>query len=342
MPSDQNGANENGASCASSGPLWYPEKIGSGGQRSPSDLPMQRTVLIIDDSEPVRRHVERVLREHDVADVVRHAASGVEGFALLAKEPISLVLCDVEMPDLDGFKFLRLKASNASLSDVPVIMLTGKEDVRAKVQGLNEGASDYLTKPFHDDELVARARVHIKLKLLQDELRKKNQLLEELSRTDGLTGLLNRRYLMELLTAEVHKTERYHHPFSLVMLDIDFFKKINDTFGHVTGDAALKMVGQVLRREVRACDVAARFGGEEFAILLPQTDREGALTAAERLRKAIEAAEVASRGYVLHVTASFGVATYPSEGIESVEDLVTRADKALYRAKSEGRNRVAG
>lgn len=303
---------------------------------------MDRTVLIIDDSEPVRRHVERVLRDHDVAHAFRHASSGVEGFALLAREPVSLVLCDVEMPGLDGFKFLRLKAQKDGLHDVPVIMLTGKEDVRAKVQGLSEGASDYLTKPFHDEELVARARVHLKLKELQDELRKKNALLEELSRTDSLTGLLNRRFLMELLLAEFQKSSRYGTPLSLVMLDIDHFKRVNDTYGHITGDAAIKAVAQVLRREIRTCDLAARFGGEEFAVVLPQTDQEGALIAAERCRRAVEATAIVAGDQELHITASFGVATCPRADLGTIEQLIGAADEALYRAKGTGRNRVTG
>ena len=301
---------------------------------------MVRTVLIIDDSEPIRRHVERVLREHQVANSFLTASNGMEAFSLLTRHPVALVFCDVEMPGFDGFKFLRLKASKPDLEDVPVIMLTGKEDVRAKVRGLSEGASDYLTKPFHDEELVARAQVHLKLKELQDELREKNVLLEKLSRTDGLTGLLNRRSLVELLTAEFAKSERYHNQLSLVMVDIDHFKKVNDTHGHLVGDAALKVLARVLRAELRACDSAARFGGEEFALLLPQTDREGAFVAAERCRIALQAAEVPIAGGVLHITASFGVATYPQANISSLDDFVGQADQALYRAKSEGRNRV--
>jgi diguanylate cyclase (GGDEF)-like protein len=301
---------------------------------------MERTVLIIDDSEPLRRHVEKVLREHDVAHAFRHASSGVEGFALLAREPVSLVLCDVEMPGLDGFKFLRLKAQKVGLHDVPVIMLTGKEDVRAKVQGLSEGASDYLTKPFHDEELVARARVHLKLKELQDELRRKNGLLEELSRTDSLTGLLNRRFLMDLLLAEFQKSARYGTPLSLIMLDIDHFKRVNDTYGHTTGDSAIQTVAQVLRREIRTCDLAARFGGEEFAVVLPQTDQEGGLIAAERCRRAVEVTAVAGGAGTLHITASFGVATCPRTDLTSVEAFINAADQALYRAKDAGRNRV--
>lgn len=301
---------------------------------------MVRTVLIIDDSEPIRRHVERVLRDHHVADDFLTASNGMEAFSLLMKHPVALVFCDVEMPGFDGFKFLRLKASKTELEDVPVIMLTGKEDVRAKVRGLSEGASDYLTKPFHDEELVARAQVHLKLKELQDELRDKNALLEELSRTDGLTGLLNRRSLVELLNAEFAKCERYRTPLSLVMVDIDHFKKVNDTHGHLVGDAALKVLAGVLRAELRTCDAAARFGGEEFALLLPQTDREGAIVAAERCRAALERAAVPTEGGVLHITASFGVATCPESNVASLDDLVGLADQALYRAKNDGRNRV--
>lgn len=301
---------------------------------------MVRTVLIVDDSESVRHSVERVLRDHQVTDVFLTARDGREACALLTRHTVTLVFCDPAAAGFDEFELLRLKGGQTKLEGVPVILLATEEDTRATLRALRAGADDYLTKPFHDEELVARARVHLRLRELQDELRDKSTLLETLNRTDGLTGLLNRRSLVEVLGAEFAKCTRYRAPLSLVMVDLDRFKKVNDTFGHPVGNAVLKTVARVIRAELRACDAAARFGGEEFALLLPQTDRAGAIVAAERCRTALEAARVPTSASAVSVTASFGVATWPHPQVARLDDLVSQADQALYRAKSEGRNRV--
>jgi len=301
---------------------------------------MARTVLIIDDSEVVRAHVERVLSQCGEVDRVLIASDGAEGFKLLLSTPIDLVLCDVVMPAIDGYKFLALKQARLELHEVPVIMLTGEEQVRSKVRGLEAGAQDYLTKPFDDAELVARVRVHLKIKSLQDELREKNVRLEELSRTDGLTGLFNRRYFLDLCDLELERARRYRLPLSYLMVDIDFFKKVNDTHGHLGGDHVLAAVAALLRRELRREDAAGRYGGEEFAVLLPHTERPGALRTAERIRAIVEANPVAVEDFHVPVTVSVGVATGNGELPETFNVLVDAADQALYRAKREGRNRV--
>ena len=222
---------------------------------------MARTVLIIDDSEAIRRRVEQILGAQDIFEIFLKASNGIEGFKLLLNNPVDIILCDLMMPGIDGFKFLSLKQTKAEYNEVPVIMLTGEEDVRAKVRGLEAGASDYLTKPFHDEELVARVKVHLKIKTLQSELRDKNARLETLTRTDELTSVNNRRFFMETLRAEYLRSERYRAPLVYAMVDIDHFKRVNDTHGHLVGDRALVAVAQVLQKAVRLQDVLGRYGG---------------------------------------------------------------------------------
>jgi two-component system cell cycle response regulator len=303
---------------------------------------MPAGALIIDDSESVRSHVQRVLTAHADFDTILCAADGLQGFKLLVErhEHVDLVFCDLMMPGLDGVKFLGLKSMRPELVEIPVIMLTGEEDVRAKVRLLGAGASDYLVKPFHDEELIARARIHLKIKQLQDELRDKNLRLEAINRTDELTGLTNRRHFMELAKNELSRSRRHGTPLAVVMIDADHFKSINDGLGHLAGDRVLAGIGKALQSGIRDYDIAARYGGEEFTLLLPQTSGEDARIVAERCRGTIFSTKLAYQGKAIRVTVSAGVAALPEASASSIEDLVRLADEALYRAKAGGRNRV--
>src|SRR5262249_30844758 len=156
--------------------------------------------------------------------------------------------------------------------EIPVIMLTSEEDVSKKIKGLEQGASDYVTKPFDEGELIARVKVHLKIKYLQDELRQKNVLLKELSGTDELTQMNNRRRFMEHFSNEFARARRYKHSLSFVMLDVDYFKQINDRYGHLIGDRVLIEVAAVMKKTMRAADIIGRYGGEEFTLLLPETN----------------------------------------------------------------------
>jgi two-component system cell cycle response regulator len=299
----------------------------------------ETTCLIIDDSATIRQHVQQVLTARGVFSNCLLASDGIEGFKLLTSSQVDLVLCDLIMPGIDGFKLLAMKQTRPELHEVPVIMLTGKEEIRDKVRALDEGASDYLVKPFDDAELVARVRVHLKLKLLQDELREKNHRLDEMSRTDALTGLANVRQLKEAMRLELMRAERHKSPLAFVMLDVDHFKPLNDTYGHQAGDLGLRAVADILKAGVRQYDVVARYGGDEFGLLLPQTDEAGALTCAERIRigvKHLKIEGIEKPG----LTASIGVGVYPHPGVASVDELIKVADAALYEAKRGGRNRV--
>lgn len=301
---------------------------------------VETTCLIIDDSEGVRNRLIEGLSSAQVFDRFITAEDGLEGFRKMRSEAVDLVLCDLDMPAFDGFKFLRMKCGDPSLSEVPVILLTGREDVDSKVRGLSAGASDYLTKPFDQLELIARVNVHMNLKRLRDELREKNEELERLARTDELTGVANRRYLMECLEQEFARSQRYQRPFSLLMADLDHFKRINDSYGHQVGDDVLVRTAAAMRSTLRQNDIVGRYGGEEFALMLPETEVEGALTVAERCRQMIEELVVEVQGVRVPVTASLGLATNPSASIASVDALMRVADGALYEAKRAGRNRV--
>jgi two-component system, cell cycle response regulator len=303
---------------------------------------MEINILVIEDQETARSAILRTLQENGLASHYHEAGDGIEGLKILLAIKMDLVVCDVDMPRLDGFRFLSLVRAREELRDIPVILLTGKDDRTSKVRGLETGASDYITKPFDSAELVARVRVHLKLKYLQDQLRAANARLLELSYTDHLTGLYNRRYLMDLLDREFSRTRRSSHPLSLIILDVDNFKEINDQFGHQGGDTALQEIARQFRGELRDYDSAVRFGGDEFVAVLPDTAVQDALMVAERIRKAIEEGRFPGRCASLRVTASLGVAVYPGIAEASVEGLIREADSALYRAKAQGRNQIGG
>jgi diguanylate cyclase (GGDEF)-like protein len=242
---------------------------------------------------------------------------------------------------VDGFKFLATVSARKDLQDIPVLLLTSHEATETKVKALEQGASDYLTKPFSPEELLARVKVQLKIKALQDDLKANNQLLQKLAQTDPLTELHNRRHMMETLEAEFDRSSRVGSPFSLLMVDLDHFKMVNDTYGHQLGDKVLQSIAWEIKGALRQYDSAARFGGEEFALLLPETGLDGAKLVAERLRQAISALAFTGPLSALKISVSIGVATIPHSRVHSISDLIRAADDALYAAKRNGRNRVA-
>lgn len=243
------------------------------------------------------------------------------------------------MPGVDGFELLARLQADPRLADVPVIVLTGEDDLETKVQALESGASDYLTKPFADPELLARVKVHRNLKLLREELREANRRLRELAIRDPLTGVFNRRHLHDLLDAELDRSRRHERSVALILADVDHFKRINDQLGHVTGDRVLTAVARALAEGVRSHDSVGRFGGEEFVVLLPETSLDEAMAVAERLRAAVAALALPDLEG-LEVRMSLGVAEARGVGSAGADPLLAAADDALYRAKRTGRDRV--
>ena len=301
---------------------------------------MRYSVLIIDDSDQIRKEIRSSLEASHLFKVVHEAREGLRGFKLLMEHEIDLVLCDLLMPGCDGFKFLLMKHKRVKYKDIPVILLTGQEDLKNKVRGLELGASDYLVKPIDPRELLARVKVQLKIKDLQDELKIKNARLAELSVTDGLTKIYNRRYLHEKLDHEFNRCSRYNLPLAYVMFDLDFFKEVNDKYGHIAGDFILVEVAAILERNSRKLDLVARFGGEEFAMLLPNTEKEGAIKLADRVREEIQNNRFNFENNEINVTVSAGIVLYPHDGVESTEQLIKKADDALFAAKQAGRNQI--
>jgi diguanylate cyclase (GGDEF)-like protein len=299
------------------------------------------TILVIDDSVSQRMEARAALQASDLFDRVLEARNGIEGLKLLVSEPVDLVLCDLEMPGLDGEKLLRMHASAPGASELaPFLVLTAVTDQKRRTALLKAGASDVITKPFHSADLMARIELHLKVVEARRELIAKNRELERLSTTDPLTELANRRLLEQVMAAEFVRFARTRDQFAIVLIDLDHFKRINDEYGHPAGDEVLVAVARTLDRMVRKSDCCGRFGGEEFLVVLTHNDGDGALVFAERLRRMIGDLEVVlPNGSMLRVTASLGVAASSPELVSS-SALVSQADEALYRAKTAGRDCV--
>ena len=301
---------------------------------------MGNAILIIDDTKSVRQQILDTLHGTDLFSDYFEAGNGLEGLKTLLNEKIDIVLCDVEMPGMDGFKFLAMVSARKELQDIPILLLTSHDVMETKVKALEQGASDYLTKPFSPEELLARVKVHLKIKALQDNLKENNQLLQKLAQTDPLTELHNRRHMMTTLEAEFDRSSRVGSPFALLMVDLDHFKQVNDTYGHQLGDKVLQSTAWEIKASLRQYDSAARFGGEEFALLLPETSLKGANLVAERLRQSIHDIEFTGPLSKLRISVSIGVAVMPHEKITTITDLIRLADAAMYTAKRKGRNQI--
>jgi diguanylate cyclase (GGDEF)-like protein len=260
-------------------------------------------------------------------------------------ELVDLIVLDVVLPDIDGKEVCRWLKSNKDTKGVPIIILSGKISTKEKVFGLEAGADDYLPKPYDESELKARAYACLRTKILQDELREKNRRLEELllnletlAITDSLTGLYNRRYFESVIEKEFNRSTRYGDHTSCLMIDIDQFKKINDEYGHSAGDQVLKEIAIVMKNCLRKIDTMARWGGEEFVVLFPQTNKGGAFKAASRILTSVSTCKLSSGPE--QITVSIGLAAIPEPSIDNSEKLIDASDSALYEAKAKGRNRI--
>ncbi|MGC4000928.1 MAG: diguanylate cyclase [Anaeromyxobacter sp.] len=301
-------------------------------------------ILVVDDSRTQLDWLVAVL-EREGFDV-RTAMDGKDAIRKVRAEPPDLVLLDMILPDMDGLEVLRIIKARPDDQFIPVIILSVKSDLDSKVTGLRIGADDFLAKPFAEAEILARCAAMLRIKVLQDQLRLTQQKLTEQATTDELTSLKNRRAFDERLNEEFRRAQRYADPVSLIMVDLDHFKQVNDRFGHPFGDVVLRGAAEQIRASTRDPDICARYGGEEFAVILPKTHLSGALAVAERIWKALGAREFplppAAPGApgLLKVTASIGIAFYPSKDITSPELLLRFADEALYQAKRAGRNTI--
>ncbi len=310
----------------------------------------QFNVLLVDDDPTVIGVLGNILQD---VGRLRFATSGPDAMRLARQNPPDVVLLDIELPGMSGFEVCSAMKATPALADVPIIFITSHDGGDEEVTGLSLGGVDFICKPPRPAQVLARVRMHLRMKQMADALR-------AAAYTDGLTGVANRRHFDEALTREWLRAQRAGTPLSLVMADIDAFKKYNDHYGHQAGDQCLQRVALALRHALhRPADLVARYGGEEFALLLPETDAAGARFMATQLLAAVAALKLPHAASPVggHVTLSVGVSAFDSRcsgwvgpGADSrfgglgsrapAADLVAAADQALYAAKEGGRNRV--
>lgn len=297
-------------------------------------------ILLVEDSPTTLRLLSKPLSERYALLTARN---GTAAWELVQTHPeIELVITDIVMPGLSGHELLiKIRSSDSlQIRNLPVIVIAGVADSDDRDLAFRNGANDFITKPIDAAELQARVRVHHKLARTIHELEASRRALAEQATTDPLTRLKNRRAFYQEGKHGLALSLRNNTPMSLMLLDLDHFKEINDTYGHHAGDKVLIAIAGLLRRMSRAVDTVARVGGEEFAIVLPGTGRDGAIVLAERIRMTIEKAPFQAHGEPLTLTMSIGVATYGTDSPDTIDELLKLADRRLYTAKKEGRNRV--
>jgi diguanylate cyclase (GGDEF)-like protein len=290
------------------------------------------TLLVIDDDKSIHTAVEEMLE--GVVDWVLKAELPGDGVRIAIKQRPDVILLDVNMPQMDGFKVCHLIKENESTKDIPILFLTIDENVDHLAKALDCGGSDYILKPFNAVELDARVRVALRTKRMIEMLR-------EQARVDALTGLKNRTAMDDALAAAISAHARMGQPLTFLMIDLDHFKEINDTYGHGVGDSVLRKIGATLRSQCRPYDVACRFGGDEFCVILGHTEGSDAEQVAARILSGISEVEVCAGGKSVTVGSSAGLVSAAEMPPDfEAADLLKAADEALYRAKHEGRSRL--
>jgi diguanylate cyclase (GGDEF)-like protein len=269
----------------------------------------------------------------------------MQGMKLIKLERPDLILLDLVLPDISGREVCRWAKLNVETQSIPIIILTARTDVKERVAGLEDGANDYVTKPCDDSELKARIDAVLREKTLRDQLEKKNTEYEELMRkfermaiTDPVTGLFNRRRFEEMLAQEFERYRRYGTPFTCLMIDVDHFKRINDTYGHDVGDLVLKETAQTIQAQIRGVDMVSRYGGDEFAVLLSQQKGEEAVKAAGRILRHVRQLRFKEMKKGEKITLSIGIAALPDPDLKEMDQIMQCADYALYKAKKNGRD----
>jgi len=295
---------------------------------------LQQSILIVDDSKLI---IKTLVSVFGGEYRIKVALDGFEAIRIAeSDDQPDIILLDITMPGMDGYETCRRLKESPKTRDIPVLFITGRDESEDEERGLVLGAIDYVVKPIRPAIIRARVRNHLELKYLRDRLK-------EQSLVDGLTGLPNRRRFDEQLKSEWNRAKRHGTPLSLLMIDIDYFKKYNDTYGHLGGDDCLKSVaGCLLAQAKRSTDLMARWGGEEFAALLPETGIDQALAIAETMRLEVQSLRISHESSLVnpYVSISTGVASIVPSDDSSIDALIKSADEALYRAKQNGRNRV--
>ncbi|NJK37886.1 MAG: PleD family two-component system response regulator [Oscillatoriales cyanobacterium RM2_1_1] len=313
-----------------------------------SDHPSKGLILIIDDNSVNLSILAQMLVVAGFE--YRVAADGESALESVQYEPPDLILLDVQMlPGIDGFEVCQHLKTNPATQDIPIIFMTALADPKSKVKGLSLGAVDYITKPFQKEEVIARVKIHLKIRFLVQELAQKqtelehaNHQLQRLATMDGLTQVANRHAFDQYLISEWKRSIRERRWISLVLCDVDYFKRYNDTYGHQMGDRCLQQVAQALVQAARRpADLVARYGGEEFALILPNTNPSGAKQVAELIQEEMYQLKIphAQSDVSQYVTLSQGISSVVPTESEAVADLIRIADEALYEAKKQGRNK---
>ncbi|AFZ58666.1 diguanylate cyclase [Anabaena cylindrica FACHB-243] len=306
--------------------------------------PEKFLILVVDD---VALNLQIIAKTLDkVGYNYTFASNGYQALKCVRSVRPDLILLDLIMPEMDGLEVCEKIQSDPELEEIPIIFISASQNQDHLLQAFEKGAVDYVTKPFHASELLARVRMHLELKYSQQKLKELLQAQEELVRnleklanTDPLTGVWNRRYLLTKAEQEISRIQRYNNYLSVLLIDIDNFKKVNDSFGHSIGDEVIIFMTKMVLNYLRQVDCFGRFGGEEFVVLLPETDIDEAVIVAERIRENICNQRIPVLEEQLSITVSIGVANY-NLGDQSIDTIIQRADEALYRAKNQGRNRT--
>ncbi len=301
--------------------------------------PSNFLVLVVDDLNINLQIVGAILDRQGYATTF--ATNGQQALERMSAAIPDLILLDLMMPEMDGFQVCENLRNYPEGREVPIIFLTASQEKKHLLQAFDRGAVDYITKPFNPPELLARVKLHLELKHTRDELKKAVAELEKLATTDSLTGIANRRSLLEIGENEFNRARRYNRKLSVLMLDVDRFKQINDTYGHAVGDEALQAITRALASALRKGDSFGRFGGEEFLAFLPETNLDYAVAVADRIRITIAELCIFARKKSVSMTVSIGVTEYCESDL-NIDDTIRRADDALYDAKHRGRNLVVG
>lgn len=297
-------------------------------------------VLVIDDNQLIRDLVATIIDE--VGHTALLASGAQETLEILAKKQVDLILMDVEMPEINGFDLTQKIRADMGSHWIPIIFLSAQIDTQHLVDGINAGGDDYLTKPVNATVLQAKIKAMARISEMQHALDAANRRLKQLTQLDPLTGVLNRRGMEEELKRTWKLFQREQSPLCVLLFDIDYFKQYNDNYGHQQGDECLKAFCDIIKQQLkRPTDTLARFGGEEFLVILPNTKTEGAFVIARSIVLALKKAQLshADSPFGEVVTTSIGIAS-SQDNPKSAPELIKLADKALYHAKSEGRNRI--
>ncbi|MBI9016956.1 MAG: diguanylate cyclase [Phycisphaerae bacterium] len=291
----------------------------------------ERKVLAIDDNQTNLALLRVYMKQMGVKSL--SATSAVEGIDIAIEENPDLIFLDIMMPEVDGFECCQRLKSDTRTAHIPIIFVSAKGQAADKVDGLKRGAMDYISKPFDPAELRARVSIVLQMIAMQEKL-------VDQANTDGLTGLSNRRHFFEVFERQLLEYKLTQKNVSVIMLDLDHFKNVNDTYGHQGGDIALKQLASIIKDNIYPLDLAARYGGEEFVIMMPDTNLDKAYQAAEKIRTIICDSQWDIAGNVADITASLGVASTSQDGTYNVHELLKQADGGLYAAKARGRNCV--